>query len=263
MSSNFRKVCDFNISFGLAHFDSPQETILKDNKALSQLRLSLCKEEIEELNDAFEQKNFIEVIDALTDELYVLYGAGSSFGVNLDDLFKTKLNEIYSFNSESDVSNFNALKTCVNNESKLLVSLPDTIQQNIFEGPISYHIIYLLQKINNEITKLETSIKEEKFTASINYIVTLLIYIYRMGLYLGIDLDRSFTIVHNSNMSKLCISEIQAQNTVEWYKENEKRYDTPEYRKSDNGKYWVVFNKSTGKILKNKDYTPADFKIML
>ena len=64
-------------------------------------------------------------------------------------------------------------------------------------------------------------------------------------------------------MSKLCSTEEDAKLTVEWYKQNETRYDSPNYRKSDNNKYWVVFNESTGKILKFKDYKQANFESML
>lgn len=51
------------------------------------LRLSLIEEEIKELEEAVEQNNFIEIIDALADILYVTYGAGCSFGINLDTSF--------------------------------------------------------------------------------------------------------------------------------------------------------------------------------
>ena len=47
------------------------------------------------------------------------------------------------------------------------------------------------------------------------------------------------------------------------FAENNSPYDSPHYRKSKNNKYWVVYNKSTGKILKNYKYTPASFKTML
>ena len=87
LKTNFNKVCEFNKAFGLPHNDTSPENILDDKKLLD-LRVSLCIEEIKELIEAFEQKDFIEVIDALTDELYVLYGAGSSLGINLDEKFK-------------------------------------------------------------------------------------------------------------------------------------------------------------------------------
>jgi hypothetical protein len=50
-------------------------------------------------------------------------------------------------------------------------------------------------------------------------------------------------------MSKLCISEEEAIATVEKYKKNDDRYDTPSYREAEG--YWVIYNKSTGKILKS------------
>ena len=53
-----------------------------------QLRYKLIKEELDELQKAFEQKDLVEVADALTDLLYVVYGAGHSFGINLDACFE-------------------------------------------------------------------------------------------------------------------------------------------------------------------------------
>jgi len=57
------------------------------NKKIIQLRYELIKEEIEELNQAIKNKDIIEVADALTDILYVTYGAGHAFGVDLDKCF--------------------------------------------------------------------------------------------------------------------------------------------------------------------------------
>ena len=91
----------------------------------------------------------------------------------------------------------------------------------------------------------------------------LLFNTYKMGVLFGIDLDKSFEIVHNSNMSKLCNNEQEAIDTVEWYKKNDNRYDSPNYRLSYNKQYWVIFNESSGKILKNKNYTPANINIMV
>ena len=65
-------------------------------------------------------------------------------------------------------------------------------------------------------------------------------------------------------MSKMCKTEEEAQKTVEWYKENMSvLYKDPQYRKSDDGKRWVVYNAETGKILKSILYTPANFTEML
>ena len=51
------------------------------------LRFNLIKEELEELEDAIKQKDLLEVADALTDILYVTYGAGHAFGIDLDNCF--------------------------------------------------------------------------------------------------------------------------------------------------------------------------------
>tara|TARA_B100000795_G_scaffold177885_1_gene134432 strand:+ start:217 stop:558 length:342 start_codon:yes stop_codon:yes gene_type:complete len=55
---------------------------------INSLRYELIKEELEELKVAMENKDFLEVADALTDILYVTYGAGHAFGINLDKCFE-------------------------------------------------------------------------------------------------------------------------------------------------------------------------------
>ena len=87
MISNFEKVIEFNTTFGLPHYDIPQENVFNQNAKLAELRYSLIHEEVNELNDAFNDHNFIEVIDALTDILYVIYGAASSFGFNITNAY--------------------------------------------------------------------------------------------------------------------------------------------------------------------------------
>ena len=57
------------------------------SKKITDLRLSLIEEELVELKEAIENKNLTEVADALTDILYVTYGAGHAFGINLDECF--------------------------------------------------------------------------------------------------------------------------------------------------------------------------------
>ena len=81
--TNFEKVGTFMKTFGQEVKSDPSFSTDKINK----LRLSLIKEELEELSDAMQKKNLIEVADALTDILYVTYGAGHAFGINLDKCF--------------------------------------------------------------------------------------------------------------------------------------------------------------------------------
>ena len=82
--SNFERVRKFMETFG-------QEVKKKaefPNNKITSLRYDLIKEELEELKVAMERKDIKEVADALTDILYVTYGAGHAFGINLDKCFE-------------------------------------------------------------------------------------------------------------------------------------------------------------------------------
>ena len=57
------------------------------SKKINKLRLDLIREELDELTEAMKNKDLLEVADALTDILYVTYGAGHAFGINLDKCF--------------------------------------------------------------------------------------------------------------------------------------------------------------------------------
>ena len=82
--TNFEKVGTFMKTFGQEVKVSPS---LSTNQ-INQLRLSLINEELEELKAAINKKDLLEVADALTDILYVTYGAGHAFGINLDKCFE-------------------------------------------------------------------------------------------------------------------------------------------------------------------------------
>ena len=82
--SNFSKVGVFMKTFGQEVKDKPSFSTDKINK----LRLDLIKEELSELTEAMNSKDLLEVADALTDILYVTYGAGHAFGINLDKCFE-------------------------------------------------------------------------------------------------------------------------------------------------------------------------------
>tara|TARA_B100001093_G_C26645362_1_gene935061 strand:- start:316 stop:687 length:372 start_codon:yes stop_codon:yes gene_type:complete len=81
--TNFDKVGIFMKTFGQDVKDKPSLSTDKINK----LRLSLIKEELDELKEAMKNKDLLEVADALTDILYVTYGAGHAFGIDLDKCF--------------------------------------------------------------------------------------------------------------------------------------------------------------------------------
>ncbi len=81
--SNFESVKVFMRTFGQEIKDKPSFPSAK----ITQLRHSLIKEELNELKEAIDNSNLKEVADALTDILYVTYGAGHAFGINLDACF--------------------------------------------------------------------------------------------------------------------------------------------------------------------------------
>ena len=81
--TNFEKVKQFMQTFGQ---EVKTKASFSDEKT-NQLRLDLITEELEELKNAMESKDLIELADALTDILYVTYGAGHAFGINLDKCF--------------------------------------------------------------------------------------------------------------------------------------------------------------------------------
>ena len=81
--SNFNKVGTFMKTFGQEVKTKPSFSSDKINK----LRIDLIKEELEELQEAMKNNDLLEVADALTDILYVTYGAGHAFGIDLDKCF--------------------------------------------------------------------------------------------------------------------------------------------------------------------------------
>ena len=79
--TNFEKVAEFMTTFGQDVITQPKLT------GVSELRYDLIREELLELREALDNKDIVGVADALTDILYVTYGAGHAFGINLDKCF--------------------------------------------------------------------------------------------------------------------------------------------------------------------------------
>ena len=82
--TNFQKVKNFMQTFGQEVKSSPSFSSDKINE----LRYNLIKEELDEFKQALDNNDLLEVADALTDILYVTYGAGHAFGINLDACFE-------------------------------------------------------------------------------------------------------------------------------------------------------------------------------
>ncbi len=82
--TNFQKVKTFMQTFGQEVKSKPSFS----SEKINDLRYNLIKEELDELKQAMESKDLLEVADALTDILYVTYGAGIAFGIDLDKCFE-------------------------------------------------------------------------------------------------------------------------------------------------------------------------------
>ena len=101
--SNFNKVGTFMKTFGQEVKNKPSFSTDKINK----LRIDLIVEELEEFKEAMNNKDLLEVADALTDILYVTYGAGHAFGIDLDKCFDEVQNSNMSKLGEDGVPIYN------------------------------------------------------------------------------------------------------------------------------------------------------------
>ena len=117
--TNFEKVGSFMKTFGQEVKSKPSLSTDKINN----LRLSLIKEELEELTDAMKKKDLLEIADALTDILYVTYGAGHAFGINLDRCF----DEV----QRSNMSKLGADSKPIYNENGKVMKGPNYFKPNL------------------------------------------------------------------------------------------------------------------------------------
>ncbi len=117
--TNFDKVGIFMKTFGQEVKDKASFSTDKINR----LRIDLIQEELDELNLAMKKKDLVEVADALTDILYVTYGAGHAFGINLDKCF----NEV----QNSNMSKLDDKGKPIYNESGKVMKGPNYFKPNL------------------------------------------------------------------------------------------------------------------------------------
>ena len=137
------------------------------------------------------------------------------------------------------------------------------IQHDIFDKDPRL-VQYRLDLILEEVDELKQAIKDKNMKEIIDSLADIEYVVLGAATAFGFDQNHAFEIVHKSNMSKLCETEQDAIITVNKYKEEvPQRYDSPAYRRSDDGIHWVVYNQSTMKILKSHKYIEADFTSIL
>jgi predicted HAD superfamily Cof-like phosphohydrolase len=117
--------------------------------------------------------------------------------------------------------------------------------------------------VEEEFLELGQAIKEHDFTEVVDALGDMLYVLHGFGHTIGVNMDKAFALIHESNMSKLCKTEQDAIDTVEWYKSrSDKAGSSPDYRKTKDGKAWLVFDSVSGKVLKSKYYTPVDLSVL-
>ena len=155
----------------------------------------------------------------------------------------TNFEKVVDFNTQ-----FGVLK------SDTLVPKPDIIQKD------SQQVEFCLKLIREEMKELEQAVKDNDYVEMVDALADILYVVYGAGCRIGMNMDKVFDLVHENNMSKLCSTEKEAKETVEYYLDNKGKlgYDTPSYRLAPDNVHWVVFNESTKKILKSINWKPVD-----
>ena len=132
----------------------------------------------------------------------------------------------------------------------------DTVQKEIFDNDPKT-VKKCVDLIREEFNELEEAVKNKDLVETADALGDLIVVVQGMACHLGLDLDVIFDQVHKSNMSKICQTEEEAKETVRKYKEEDARYDSPNYKPTGDGRF-VVYNESTKKILKSHLYKPVD-----
>ena len=119
-----------------------------------------------------------------------------------------------------------------------------------------------VQLIEEELQELKDAIADRNMTEIADALADLLYVVYGAGHTFGINLDKAFDAVHTSNMTKSCKDEEEAAQTVAHIKDTQPHYKDPAYKLSANGKFYIVYNRDTGKVLKNMNFKQPDLSFI-
>lgn len=230
--TNFQKVGEFHTVFEHPIKKSPDVNVFDENPKLVSLRYSLIEEETKEFIEAVENKDVVEMVDALADIDYVVHGAGLAFGIDMDTMMK-------------------------------LAVLPDAQSgrpSDFFERTSKAEIDGMVADFRKLLIDLRAAFDERNMVSIAVVFLQIIQKTYEAAAALGVNLDEAFRLVHQSNMTKACVDEDQARETLENYQKDMSVYKDPAVKRSQDGKYWIIYDRSTGKTLKNKYYKAVDLK---
>jgi predicted HAD superfamily Cof-like phosphohydrolase len=274
--------------------------LFTDSPKTVKLRLDLINEEIAELNAAISAVDSIETRDALADILYVVYGMADVLGIDIDSIFKNMIednmiqysNAIQAVDKTIDtafiqmaalikyansidhtryigLTNYNWVQVQIDIypsqflEMKNYKELSSNDILPVIQNNINNQFELLTEFIMGLINSNHNLLSVESIEPCGIMITELLKWVYCYTVVGGINVDRDFAIVHDSNMSKLCCSEMEAAATVADYQAKfaagSSPYDSPYYYYLPNLEKWIVKNRNTGKALKNINYRKVDF----
>jgi predicted HAD superfamily Cof-like phosphohydrolase len=277
-NKHYSAIVEFNQTFEVATFKGNVIDIFDKEKGNEQLlinKLLLIFEEVDETICALKDFDFIEIIDGLVDTIYVCYGAlyciNAEGYISAEDLFLKENHSLYRkqliylrdevdvlLNSTSSVDKFNS--------QKLLWLLSKYINHDDFDlidaRKIHKDLVVIYDIISMRFKELISNLKIYINTRDIFNIIKIINKIRNFAYYaltlFNVDSNFAFDVVHKSNMSKICNSEIEAIATVKSYMTDGK-YDSPTYRESQVPGKWIVYNHSTNKVLKSINYTAVNF----
>lgn len=122
-----------------------------------------------------------------------------------------------------------------------------------------------IKLIEEELDELKEAIHNNDYIEVLDAIVDILYVTYGAGAAYGFDINKAFDLVHESNLSKMCFSEDEAEKTLYKYKSDEslsKTYPSPVIKQLDET-HWIVIESSTGKALKSINYHPVDLSSLI
>jgi predicted HAD superfamily Cof-like phosphohydrolase len=206
-------------------YDELQVDVFTTKPELVELRKNLIIEELNELLEAIEEEDIIEIADALADISYVVIGTFIAFGYE---------NNLYTKNTDDkhDI-NFN-IEQLINGSNKF--------------------------KIYKELVINSFALCDH--TVLISILTNLYMYMNKFSDEIGIDLNAVFNEVHRSNMTKVCTNEDDAKKSIE-YLQSLNLENHAKYKQSKCKKYFLIYNEKTGKALKGINFEQPNIKKIL
>lgn len=231
--THFECVGQFHDTFGHPQRQEPYVDCFDEEPKLVPFRISLMEEELNEFKDALKNNDLVEMADALCDLSYVINGAGHCLGINIDNIL-----EVCKLNTHTPKK----LDMSVN--KNIVKEKPEMINKGM----------ELIEKHLKDFCKYSTKKYWMEMKLSL---VNMLEATYRLGHHMNFNMDAMFREVHRSNMTKVCSNIEDAKESIKRYEE-EKRYAKPSMKIK--GPYYVIYDASTSKILKNYKWETPNIK---